>query len=86
MGDLNARHPRDTKTSENNQRFRGDRMIEIGTLVKYKDSYVTDCTDGVGWIGIVVDQQSGGLRFLVEWNHYNIRVWRHINVLEVICK
>ena len=60
--------------------------MQIGSIVRYKNRYVTDYADGAGWIGIVVDQQSGGLRFLIEWNHYNIRVWRHINVLEVICE
>ena len=58
-------------------------MIEIGSLVKYKDRFA--CKDTADWIGVVIDHSAGGLRFLVEWNS-GMRLWRHINVLEVICK
>ena len=58
-------------------------MIEIGSLVKYRNPYVD--SDTADWIGVVIDHQSGGLRFLVEWNS-GMRLWRHKDVLEVICK
>ena len=57
--------------------------MQIGSLVKYRNPYVD--SDTADWIGVVIDHQSGGLRFLVEWNS-GMRLWRHKDVLEVICK
>ena len=62
----------------------GDKM-NVGTVVRYSRKYVTDPVDGSDWIGLVIDSQSGGLRFLVQWNN-GMRLWRHKDVLEVICQ
>tara|TARA_B100000131_G_C17728204_1_gene455718 strand:+ start:93 stop:254 length:162 start_codon:yes stop_codon:yes gene_type:complete len=53
--------------------------MQVGDLVKYKQQYETD------GIGIIIDTQALGMRMLVEWNNGS-RGWRHINVLEAICK
>tara|TARA_B100000287_G_scaffold392797_1_gene405487 strand:+ start:1572 stop:1751 length:180 start_codon:yes stop_codon:yes gene_type:complete len=59
--------------------------MNVGTVVRYSRKYVTDPVDGSDWIGLVIDSQSGGLRFLVQWNN-GMRLWRHKDVLEVICQ
>ncbi len=56
--------------------------MQVGDLVKYKP-HLTD--NNKSEIGIVIDTQSLGLRMLIEWNN-GVRQWRHINVLEAICK
>ena len=58
--------------------------MQIGSVVKYSNKYITDPTDGSDWIGLVIDTNSGGLRFLVQWNN-GMRLSRHKDVLEVIC-
>ena len=58
-------------------------MIEIGSIVKYREPFIQDYT--ADWIGIVVADHSGGFKFLIEWNS-GMKLWRHKDVLEVICK
>ena len=53
--------------------------MQVGDLVKYKQKHKTD------GIGIITDTLALGMQMLIEWNDGS-RVWRHINVLEVICK
>ncbi len=57
--------------------------MKVGDLVKYK--YINGEPSTERDIGIIIDTQSLGLRMLVEWNN-GTRLWRHVNVLEVICK
>ncbi len=60
--------------------------MQIGSVVKYSNRYVTDPIDGSDWIGLVIDTNSDptSRRFLVQWNN-GMRLWRHKDVLEVIC-
>ena len=59
--------------------------MQIGSIVRHTNKYITDPIDGSDWIGLVIGELSGGLRFLVQWNN-GMRLWRHKDVLEVICE
>ena len=61
--------------------------MRIGSIVRHANPYVIDPRDLSDWIGLVLDSHRGvgGLRFLVQWNN-GMRLWRHKDVLEVICE
>ncbi len=59
--------------------------MRVGSVVRHTNTYVSDPRDLSDWIGLVLDSKSDGIRFLVQWNN-GMRLWRHKDVLEVICE
>lgn len=58
--------------------------MQVGDLVIYKKEYRIWKGDQLG-VGVIIDRQALGLRMLIEWNNGQ-QNWRHINVLEALCK
>ena len=58
--------------------------MQVGDLVTYKEEYRIWKSDQRS-VGVIIDSQALGLRMLIEWNDGQ-QNWRHINVLEALCK
>ena len=59
--------------------------MQVGDLVIYKKEYRNCSHVTRPSVGVIIDTKALGMRMLVEWN-YGERHWRHVNVLEAICK